>query len=581
MSERRPAASWRLAAAVAWFELRLQLRSAVFLIVVGIAALMVVGSLTVERLQVGPLRPGSRTGPEAVLFIHLVWSQFFLFTAAAFAAQAALRDDASGYEPIVRAAPASAGALAAGRLAGSLACVVLSFASVPIALVLAPVVPWAASLAAPDLGAICYGLVVLALPNLVLATCVFFCLARIARSAMAAYLGAVALLVLYGLGSQGTGDPGWLAALAEPFGFAAIRYATQGWTEIARATSLPPIEGPIALNRLLWMAVAGAAAVLASLWRPAARGGRPRPVRYSPSMLRPRGDAPVGRRFGLRTAAAQVMARTRLELGLVLRSPFLTVLLLLGLASAAGAIVQLPADAARAEALARVDDAFRLVPIVVALFWAGELVWGERDLGVEGLVGSCPVPGWALLLPKVLTLLLIMCTSLGSVALAAAVLEAWRAGTVSPGAWMLGFALPRAWDAGLLAILAVFLQAAAPGKLAGFGLMVLYLIAALALETTGFHGDLYRYGGGSGSLSLAQAGGGHATLVRSYWTAAALLLLLAAQLLVGRGVENGLRARIKRAARDLAPAQAIAAVALAATMALIGIVLAHAPTPVP
>jgi hypothetical protein len=72
-----------LVAHIAAFELRLQTRSPVFLIVVGIAALMVVGSLTVERLQVGPLRTGNRTSVEAVLMVHLVWSLFFLFTAAA------------------------------------------------------------------------------------------------------------------------------------------------------------------------------------------------------------------------------------------------------------------------------------------------------------------------------------------------------------------------------------------------------------------------------------------------------------------------------------------------------------------
>jgi ABC-type multidrug transport system ATPase subunit len=194
-----------LAARIVRFELRLQTRSPVFLIVLAVSALMVVGSLTVERLQVGPLRTGNRTSTEAVLAVHLVWSLFFLFTAAAFAAEAALRDETARFREIVRSTPAPPTAVAAGRLGGSILAVLLSFLSVPAALILAPLAPWAGSVAPPDLLAVGFGASVLAAPNLVLATAVFFALAKVARSAKAAYLGAIALLVLYGLGSGSTG----------------------------------------------------------------------------------------------------------------------------------------------------------------------------------------------------------------------------------------------------------------------------------------------------------------------------------------------------------------------------------------
>jgi hypothetical protein len=271
------APSWRgLALRVATFEFRLQVRSPVFLIVVAISALMVVGSLTVERLQVGPLRTGNRTSAEAVLAVHLVWSLFFLFTAAAFAADGALRDETARSGEIVRSTPTARGALALGRLGGSLAAVLLAFASVPAALMLAPYAPWAGPLAFPDLRAVVYGALLLATPNLVLATAAFFALATMARSAMAAYLGSIALLVLYGLGSTNTGPSTFALALLDPFGFAALRVATSGWSAVEHAATLPPIGGPLALNRLLWFGVAiGAILLVAFLNPPAAKTGRP------------------------------------------------------------------------------------------------------------------------------------------------------------------------------------------------------------------------------------------------------------------------------------------------------------------
>lgn len=274
----------------------------------------------------------------------------------------------------------------------------------------------------------------------------------------------------------------------------------------------------------------------------------------------------VRRRFDHAAVALQFAERTRLELGRVLRGPFFPLLLLLGLGNVVGSFAQLPADATLADRIARVDEAFRLVPIVVATFWAGELVWGERDVGLDEIIGSSPIPGSALVLSKTLTLILILVASLGTAALAASGLEVWRTGAMHPDAWLLGFALPRTWDAGLLAILAVFFQTIAPGKLAGFGLMVLYLISALALETMGFHGDLYRYGGSTASLDLARIPTTHALLVRAYWGAAALLLLLLAQKLASRGLAEQVGSKVRRCMRQSSIFELVLAIATSTVM---------------
>lgn len=561
-----------LAARVAAFELRLQVRSPVFVIVVGIAALMVVGSLTVDRLQVGPLRPGNRTGTEAVLAVHLVWSLFFLFTAAAFAAEAALRDEAARFDAIVRSTPAPRAAIDAGRFGGATAAVLLSFVSVPAAILLARFAPWAGPLAPPDFRAVAFGTLILAAPNLVVATSIFYALAATVRSAMAAYLGAVALLILYGLGTGGTGSPTLLRALLDPFGFAAVEFATA----MPGAPGLPAIGGVLAVNRLAWLTVA-AGAILLSVrrrrWTPRTRPPNPTLIRAAPPSLLPR----IKPRFDRTTFVAQLASRTRLELGRVLRSPFLPVLLLLGLANVVGSMASLPSNTSFADTLARVDEAFRLVPIVAATFWAGELVWSERDVGLDEIVGSSPAPNAALLLPKMLGLLLILGGSLSLPALAAAVLDGWRMGTVHPGPWLLGFAAPRIWDAALLAILAVFLQTVAPGKLAGFGLMVLYLISALALETMGFHGDLYRYGGASASLELGQAFSLRGILVRAYWSAAALLLMMVALRLAGRGAPTTFGERLRLAVSSIIREQGLAFLTLVITMLVLAIALTASP----
>jgi hypothetical protein len=78
---------------IAAFELRQQLRSHVFWIVFAISLLMVVGALSNEQLRVGI---GAERGGALVIRTHLIWSLFYMFTAAAFVADAVLRDDATG-----------------------------------------------------------------------------------------------------------------------------------------------------------------------------------------------------------------------------------------------------------------------------------------------------------------------------------------------------------------------------------------------------------------------------------------------------------------------------------------------------
>lgn len=570
---------------VALFELRLHLRSPTFWIVVAVSALMVLGSLTVERIQIGPLRGGVRNSVEAIVYIHLVWSLFFLFTATAFATDAALRDDANGFDPILRSTPARPRDIALGRFIGSFAALVLAFLSVPAAAYLAPWLAPNGALGASDPGALLYGLVLLALPNLFLASALFGVLAAATRSALAAYLGAVALLVLYGLGAgDGVGPAaGTTRAILEPFGFGAYVDATAGWTAAERAARLPALAGPLLWNRALWLAVGCGCLALALTdlgWTPG-RSGRARPTEsedaeLSPSFLTRR--EPV---FTRATTLAQLAARTRFEAGFVGRSPFLVVLIVLGAASAVLALSPISGAGAAFpsgtdEVIRRVDEAFRLAPVVVAVFYAGELVWGEKDRGMHELIAAAPIPDWAGLVPKVLALALVLGATVLASALAGIAMQALRGGDgVDLAAWLARYVVPRTYDLTLVAILAVFFQALSPGKLVGFGWMTLFFVVSVSMESAGLNDDLYRYGGHADTLSAALASTERSSLVRAYWGAFGLVLAVLAHLLVGRGAESRLAPRLARLPGRLRGPAGASILAGAVGFVALGLVLAR------
>jgi len=53
------------------------------------------------------------------------------------------------------------------------------------------------------------------------------------------------------------------------------------------------------------------------------------------------------------------------------------------------------------------NDAFTIIPIIIAIFYAGELVWRDRDRRVHEIVDATPAPDWAFIVPKVLAITLV------------------------------------------------------------------------------------------------------------------------------------------------------------------------------
>lgn len=510
--------------AIFLFELRQHLRSPPFWIVAAISGLLVFGSIATERIRIGVPPGGLRNGPEAVLQVHGVWSLFFAFTAVAFVADAVLRDRDTGFAPVLASTGVRKAPYLIGRFAGAFAATLLCFLSVPFGVLAGGAAPWLGPelVGPPALDAIGFAFAAVALPNLFLLSAAVFALATTFRSALAGYLGAVALVALYGLG---TGPGENLPPLAEPFGFAALR------------------SGDLLANRALWTAVAGG--LLAVAFVRFRFEAAPAAVRQT---VEDRTPPPASRplaapRFGPRTTRAQFALRLHWEARATFRSTPFLVVVALGLANAGAALLIAAGDGADTQGLiGRLIDGFRLVPLVVAILYAGELVHAERDARIEPLTAAAPAPDEALLFPKLLALFgVLLAVLVATAALGIAVDLLAGAPGADLQAWLLWYVLPRAWDWLAFATLAIFLQVVSPSKLAGWGWIVLHLIVSLTLENLALNDPLYRYGGRlDGPLAeLLARNAGQGVLIRTYWGAVAVALATLAYLFHGRAGRSG------------------------------------------
>ena len=556
---------------VAAFEFRYQLKSPVFWVVAVIFFLLAFGVTTISQISIGLGPSDHRNGPYALAQNHLVFSLFYMFVTTAFVSNVVVRDDETGFGPILRATRVGKFDYLYGRFLGAFAAVAMSFLVVPLAVFLGAMMPWVDSeLLGPNrLDAYVFAYVVLALPSLLLTSTMFFALATITRSMMWTYVGVVAFMVLWVIGNIALGKPEFErdAALWEPLGTAAYGLATKYWTASEHNTLIPPLAGPLLFNRVfVLIASAGFLALAFGLFRFQTDGlsGRKASAGKAISVVEAEPPpavlfTPIAPRYDARWAWAQLAARTRLDMGQVFKSPAYFVLLAVGLFNVAGAL-WFATDAAdyggAIYPLTRVllrplAGSFGLIPMIIAIYYAGELVWRERDRRTHELIDSTPVADWAFVAPKVAAIALVLLSTLAVSVLAAMVSQlAHGYARFEFDKYLLWYLAPQALDVVLLAVLAVFLQTLSGHKFIGWGLMVIYIVTTLTFVNLGFEHNLYNYGGApdvpTSDLNRLGRFWIGAWWFRVYWSAFAVGLVVLTYALWRRGTETRLWPRLRR-----------------------------------
>ena len=571
---------------IALFELRYQLRNPVFWVATVIFFLLTYGAMASDNITIGGGGNVNLNSPVAIVNTHLVMTLFFMFVTTAFVANVIVRDEESGFGPLIRSTQVSKFSYLFGRFAGAFLAAALAFLVVPLGTWIGTLMPWLdpETIGPNRLSYYAVAYLVIALPSLFLVSALFFAIATMTRSMMYTYVAVVLFLVLFFVFSavvDSQPDLRNVASLADPFGTVALDNATRYWTAAESNTRLPPINGELLANRAVWLLVAFAALAIA-LWRfrfaskaVSARKARKaakkeaRLARKEPALVDHLPE-PTPERAGW----ARLRARTRFEMGQVLRSPAFFVLLLIGLLNAFGGLFfgnEIYGTPARPVTFALIEPlmgTFVIIPIIIAIYYGGELVWRDRERKFHEIIDSTSVPGWSYLVPKTIAVAFVLIATLLISVLAAMLIQAMRGYTdFEIGKYLAWYVLPLSIDMLFIAILSVFVQALSPNKFVGWGVMVLYLVGTIVLASIGFEHPLYLFGE-TGSQRISDINGadvGWATgwWLRLYWGAVSLVLAVLAHLLWRRGADGALWPRLKRLPRRLAsPSGAILAGAL-------------------
>ncbi|HEU4733718.1 MAG TPA: M1 family aminopeptidase, partial [Kofleriaceae bacterium] len=544
------------------FEWRYQVRSPVFWVGCLIFFLLTFGSVTVDQIQIGSRGNVFVNAPYAMLQTLGIMSLFSIFVIVAMVSNVVVRDDETGFAPILRSTSVGKLAYLGGRFAGATGAALGVLAMMPLAIAIGSQMPW---LDPEKVGPFhashyLYALLAFGLPSLLIISAGYFALATATRSMMWTYVGAVVSLGLYLVMRGVLRDPQFdtLAALSDPFGLSALSITTKYWTAAERNTLLPPMSGLLLANRVLWSAVALALfGVAYRRFRFEQRGAAPAPA---PAPERPASPAVARRlpapRSDARTRWAQLWRLARFDMAFVFSSPAFFVLLGIGVLNSIASLWLIgrwygsgsyPSTRLMVQGL---NGAFTLMPIIIAVIYAGELVWRDRERRMHEIVDATAAPDWAHLVPKIVAVTVVLAaTSLVAVATGMLVQLLKGFTHFELGGYLLWFALPTFVTAVQLAVLAVFVQVLVPQKYLGWGVMLAYIVSTVALGAAGFEHNLYNYAGtspvplsdmnGMGRFWIGQA------WFQVYWTAFAVVLAVGAYALWRRGATVALRPRMK------------------------------------
>ncbi len=481
---------------------------------------------------------------------------------------AMLRDFEQNTAETLFSTPVTRGAYLGGRVSAGFVVVLIVITASLVGAFVGTLMPWldTARLGPVTAAPWLWTFGVILVPDALFVTALLFALAAATRSLLATFTGIIALVVLRSVANvlMSGIDNHTVAGLIDPYGAQAIDAVTRYWTAHAWNTQLPPLDGVLLGNRLLWLGITAVLFVVGFVLFRTQREGlklrwrKRRRARARDATAPSFGPLPrVHMRHDLRSQCRQMVAIAGMDIKSMMRGVLFVIMLLLSLALLvavllmSGKVYGTPVYPVTHLMIHDIRGGFSLFLLIVLAFYAGELVWGDRALKAHEVNDALPAPDWAALVGKALALAAVTVVFLLVGAAATIVFQLLHGYThLQLGLYASGLGLA-AIGFILLGVLALVLQTVANNKYVGYLLFVLFLVAQLAMGYLHFNQNLYQYAGGPSVPYSDLNGYGHflagALWFDLYWALFAVVLLVVARLFRLRGTDKRRRWRTARA----------------------------------
>ncbi|MFM7738730.1 MAG: ABC transporter permease [Planctomycetota bacterium] len=405
------------------FELRYWLRGFMVYVFTLILGILVFAATLSDNIRLGgALENSFRNAPYNVQNFYAIMGILSSLMVAAFVNSAATRDFQYDTDQLLFTKPLSKLGFLLGRFLGSTLIAVIPLLGISLGILLATVWPWnEPERFGPTIwSGHLWGILCFAIPNTLLIGAIVFAIAVFTRSTVASFIGVLLLIVGYAVSQSFLSDLDYqkIAGLLDPFGLRVYGLETRYWTAAERNTNFVTLSGDLLWNRLLWLAISAAIFGIASYGfsfsRPrsrssaAAKAKEERPVRVASLEI-----VTLERGWGL--WLKQFRSQVRLDFWSILKSTVFIVVMV------AGVLNMLPAlffSAGEGYGLSSLPVTYQVIDLIrgtmysfllgVIVFYAGVLVWKEREANLSDVLDATPQPTGLCYPAKFFSLLLVV-----------------------------------------------------------------------------------------------------------------------------------------------------------------------------
>lgn len=532
------------------FELYSGLRKPLVYLLIAVNFVLMFLAASLDTLTIGFAVPGLfLNSPFSIAMSMVTLSLVFgLFVGLAYANGAAMRDINPNFHGIMFSYPLQRRGYYWGRLLAAWLLTLLPMLGGILGLAVGSMMPFApAEDFGPAIpGAYLQGIVLFLVPNSFILVALSYSLAVRFRSSTVGFIGTIGILLMYLMAARAvlSAETGNWVVYLDPIGFNTLIQSARYWTLHERNTLLMWTDSLVLLNRGFWLVLSGAIVwwqyrrfsftymllsgkrkkKLADMTLPKAM-----PVEIKPLPAMQYEDTWL-------TRAKQYVTMLKMDLKGILTSPPFWVLALLGVVNSLNALSQadgwynngsFPVTNIMVEAL---HDGSNLFLYAIVIFYAGMLVWRERDVHFHGLTDSMPFTVLGRASAKITALLWVTFSLLVTHVILAVLVQLSKGFTAIDfqqyAVEILGLDfLTFAW----LAILSVTVQSVLQQKYVAYGVtLVLLLIFDFGLPRLGLYSPLLQFGQLPGFTYSDMNGlGPFVGILRMYalyWSLAALIL---------------------------------------------------------
>lgn len=551
------------------FEWRYFIRQPSFYVTSAIFFLLTFFATVSDNVQIGGGGNVLYNGPFSIAQTLCIMGIFAMFLVVNFVASTATRNDTSKMAEILYSKPINPVSYQLGRFLGSFAMVATVFAFVPLGILLGTLIGgvtgWvdAERLGPTNLAYYFSAYFYLALPTLLVLSCMFYAVAIRFRSMMAVYLVAVGFFILYTIAGQLFSDPEFrnIVALSDPFALNTFAEVTRYWTMHDKNNMAVALEGLLLQNRVIWLVASVAIMAVFGGFSKKVKLTQPKASKKEKQKVSDSGESVLNNRIdfkseGIKTAS-HMLTRIKFEIKqVVFSAPFLvlgafTIFALVAPLIDPRAMFGTPNWPITQSMVQLIFDSTGLLMLIILAYYSAEIVWRERNSGMGDIVDSMPVNNITFWLSKLIaiTLVIALLYVFGTcVTIVNQLIRGYDNIELSQYFIRLGYInlIPLV----MTAVLAFFLQVVSPNKYAGMMLFVLYIISTIVLSNFGFSHNMFQFSGAPTVFYTDINNYGHFLTSHSwymlYWTGMTIVLATLTYALWHRGPAQPLKARINK-----------------------------------